>query len=251
MEFQLGRRLFFRNNLRNIFTGFIASVAFTSISVQADMTLNRMIVDFQPDVAPHQDITVFNGDQSNLYVTVKVFEIVNPGTAQEKRVPLQDLKNVPLVATPKKLIIPGNSQKNVRLVSLEESVSKDRIFRVNFSPAIGKLKAKKSGIRILAAYDNLVIVRPENPVASIVTEHQPGRIIFQNKGNSNAILQNGYQCHPEKKKECEKLPNRRLYAGNTWELKTPFSGPVFYEVDDGNGVKIQTFGTAIKNLTSR
>ncbi|MRI31705.1 hypothetical protein EOPP23_01680 [Endozoicomonas sp. OPT23] len=250
MDFQLSRQSLVKNICRNTFTGFFASLVF-SLPAQADMTLSRMIVDFQSETLHHQDVTVFNGDQGNLYVTVNVFEILNPGTAQEKRVPVQDMKNIPLVATPKKLIVPGNSQKNVRLVSLEESVSKDRIFRVNFSPALGKLKARTSGIRILAAYDNLVIIRPEKPVIDITTERKSGRIVFQNKGNSNAILQNGYQCHPEKKKQCEKLPNRRLYAGNTWELKTPFSGPVYYEVDDGSGVKNRTFGAADKKLTSR
>ena len=250
MALQLGRHLRFKNRLQSTVTGFVASLLYVT-PISADMTLSRMIVDFQPDTAHHQDITVFNAEKNNLYVNVSVFEILNPGTDKEQRVPVQGTKNIPLVATPKKLIVPGNSQKNVRLVSLEESVAKDRIFRVNFSPAVGKLKAKTTGIRILAAYDNLVIVRPDKPFADIVTERKSGQIVFENKGNSNAILQNGYQCHPVKKKECEKLPNRRLYAGNTWKLKTPFSGPVHYEVDDGNGVKKQAFGAENKKLTAK
>ena len=208
---------------------------------QADMSIDRLIVNFQPESAHHQDVKVFNKGNNNLYVNVNVLEVLNPGTEKEQRVPVKDVKKLSLIATPKKMIVPSNSHKNVRLVLLEDAGKTDRIFRVSYSPALGKLKAKTSGIKILVAYQSLVIIRPNNPVAHITAERKGDKIIFRNSGNTNAILQNGQQCHPKDKNKCEVLSGRRLYAGNTWEFKPPYSGPVTFEVDDGKGVKTQTF----------
>lgn len=213
----------------------------TNLNQHSGMNLSRMIVDFKPDEAYHQDLQVFNQGKNNLYVNVDVVEVQNPGSEQEKRVATKDLKTLTLVATPKKLIIPGSSQKNVRLVNLVEAGKTDRIYRVSFSPAVGKLKAKTSGIKILIAYQALVIVRPNQPVADVVAERKGKRIIFRNTGNTNVILQNGMQCDPKDKSQCKQLETRRLYAGNVWEFTLPFSGPVTFELDDGMKVKTKTF----------
>ena len=167
---------------------------------------------------------------------------MNPGTEKEERIPVQDLKKRSLIATPKKLIIPANSKKTVRLVSLDEADKTDRIFRVDFSPALGKLKAKSSGIKVLIAYQSLVIIRPAKPVATITAQRKGDVIVFRNIGNTNAILQNGTQCDPKDKTQCQPLTNHRLYAGNIWELKTPYSGPVTFEMDDGVNVITRSFG---------
>ena len=214
---------------------------------QAEMSLDRLILDFQPGDSHHKDIQVFNNDKKNLYVNVSVSEVLEPGTEHEKRILVKDLEKRPLVATPQKLIVSGNSQKNVRLVSLEDAGKTDRIFRVNFSPALGELKAKASGIKILIAYQALIIVRANTPVAKVVAERKGNKIVFKNTGNTNVILQNGSQCNPEAIKECEKLNTRRLYAGNVWELTMPFNAPVTYDLDDGVKVITQTFGVIKKS----
>lgn len=219
---------------------------------QADMSLSRMIVDFKADDAHHQDIQIFNKDKDNTYVNINVVEVLNPGSDKEERVPVQDLKTLSLVVTPKKLIVPGNSQKTVRLVTLEDAGKTDRIFRVDFSPAVGKLKAKTSGIKLLVAYQALVIIRPDKPMVNVSAERKGKIIVFRNTGNTNALLQNGSQCNPANTKECKTLSARRLYAGNSWELELPYNAPVSFEVDDGQKVTSRTFGnTNSKKLVSR
>lgn len=234
----------------NLITLFLILV-FISGLAQANMSLDRMVVDFRPDDAHHKDVQVFNKDKNNIFVNISVEEVLKPGTPQEQRVPVKDVKKIALVATPQKLIVPGNSQKAVRLVTLEDSGKTDRIFRVTFSPAVGKLKAKTSGIKLLIAYQTLVIVRPDKPVANVIAERKGKKIIFRNTGNTNVMLQNGMQCNPSAKKQCEKFDTQRLYAGNTWELTLPYDAPVTFDLDDGAKVLNRTFGEVKPAITSR
>ena len=53
--------------------------------------------------------------QANMSLDRMVVEVLQPGTTQEKRIPLKDVKNISLVARPQKLIVPGNSRKAVCL----------------------------------------------------------------------------------------------------------------------------------------
>ena len=234
----------------NVLALFLTLIIITGFA-QADMSLSRMVVNFNPDDAHHQDVQIFNKDKNNIYVNVNVVEVLNPGTEKEERIPVKDLKKLSLVVTPKKLIIPGKSQKTVRLVTLEDAGKTDRIFRVDFSPAVGKLKAKSSAIKILVAYQALVMIRPAKPVVNIKAERKGKVIVFTNAGNTNALLQNGKQCNPKKKSECKQLDNRRLYAGNTWKVELPYDAPVTFEMSDGQGVTTRSFGeTSSKELAS-
>ena len=243
------RQLCEYGNACNIITLFLTLILISGF-VQAEMTLDRLIVDFQSDSSHHQDIKVFNQSASNLYVNVSVLEVLNPGTKQEQRVVVKDIKKLSLIATPEKLIVPGNSRKNVRLVALEEPGKQDRIYRVGFTPAVGKLKARVSGIKLLVAYQALVIIRPEKPEALVSAERKGSLIVFRNTGNTNVLLQNGKQCDPIKPKECKELESRRLYAGNEWALKAPYAGPVQYQLSDGNTVSNRSFGGAVKSETA-
>ena len=136
-------------------------------------------------------------------------------------------------------------------MTLEEAGKTDRVFRVDFSPAVGKLKAKSSAIKILVAYQALVMIRPAKPVVNVNAERKGKSIVFTNTGNTNALLQNGRQCNPKKKEECQQLTNRRLYSGNTWKLELPYDGPISFEMNDGQGVTVRTFGeTSSKELVS-
>lgn len=229
----------------------LVTIVFISGLAQAEMNLDRLQVDFRPDGKHHEDITVFNRDSKNLYVNVTVTEVINPGSKQEKRLEATDTQKISLIATPNRLIIPGGSQKAVRLVNLTETSEKERIYRVDFSPAVGQLKAKTNAIKILVAYQALVIVRPERPVAHVVAERKGKSVTFKNTGNTNVLLQSGTQCQPQKPSNCQDLKTKRLYAGNTWTLTLPFDGPLSYELDDGSKVERKTFGANTLKVTSK
>ena len=75
----------------NVLALFLTLILITGFA-QADMSLSRMVVDFNPDDAHHQDIQIFNKDKNNIYVHVNVVEVLKPGTDKEERVPVKDLK---------------------------------------------------------------------------------------------------------------------------------------------------------------
>ena len=74
----------------------------------ATMSLDRMIVYFKPNQLPRQDVVVSNPDKENLYLQTEVYNVVNPGTQQEERIRVTDPKDIKLLATPGKAIIPPN-----------------------------------------------------------------------------------------------------------------------------------------------
>ena len=230
------------NGFSFITTCLFALMIIASNPVHADMSLDRLIVDFNNNSRHYEDIQVFNQGDKELYVNVSVAEVLSPGSDKEKRVSVNGVVKRPLVVSPSRLVIPANSRKSVRILTMEEASGNDRIFRVDFSPALGKLKAKASGIKLLVAYQALVMVRPENPVVDIKTSRQGEFLVFRNQGNTNVLLQNGRQCNPQSPKDCQELKTRRLYAGNEWRLQTPFNGPVTYDLDFGDRVETRTFG---------
>lgn len=225
----------------NVLVLFLTLILITGFA-QAEMRVIPLFVDFAHDDAYSKDVEVFNKGEHPIYVKVEVREVKNPGTEQEKRLPVQKLSDKALVAVPEKLTIPGNSKKNVRLTSLGTATSKDTVYRISYTPAYGQLKAKSTGIKILVAYEGLVVIRPPKPVAHIEAERKGDTIVFRNTGNTNAILERGSQCDPQNKAKCESLTTRRLYAGNVWEYKLPFSGPVTYEVNNGVRAETRVFG---------
>lgn len=210
---------------------------------QAEIKLDKLIFDFKPGKAHHDDLRVLNKhEKNNLYVNVEIREVIHPGTDKEQRVLLEGIKNLPLVITPNKMVVPPGGKKNVRVVVLADAGKVDRIFRADFTPAEGPLKAKASGIKLILAYQILVIVRPEKPVGTVTSERKGDQVLFRNTGNTNVYLKSGRQCNPKDKKDCRELDPRRLYAGNEWLMKPPFPGAFTYDLDDGNQVVTRTFG---------
>ena len=196
-----------------------------SISVNsfAAMSLDRMIVYFDPDKAPRQDVIVTNPDTDNLYLQTEVYKVIKPGTAEEERVRITDPNEMMLLSTPQKAIIAPNSRKTVRLVSLETPKNVESVYRVTFKPVVGDLKATQNAIKLLIAYQALVFIRPENPEYKVTAKRDGKKITFTNSGNINVVLRNGKFCELEvTEKTCTDIENgTRLYAGQSWSLDLP------------------------------
>ncbi|MGB1270632.1 MAG: fimbrial biogenesis chaperone, partial [Endozoicomonas sp.] len=194
----------------------LAGLAFTGSSV-ATMSLDRMIVYFKPDKLPRQDVIVSNPDKENLYLQTEVYKVVHPGTDKEERIRVTDPSAVKLLATPNKAIIPPNSRKTVRLVSLETPADKELVYRVTFRPVVGDLEAKRTAIKLLVAYQTLVFVRPKNPEYKVAASVSKGAMRFTNSGNINVVLRNGKYCTSNQPDSCTNLgEGSRIYAGESW-----------------------------------
>lgn len=205
----------------------LASPAFAGIFV------DRSIVTFDEASPSRQDVRVTNDDAENpAYVQVDVLTIDAPGTDHEKQTRVTDPESITLLATPKKMVIPAGGQKLVRIVNLEPSSESERIFRVNVTPILPPLQEEPEGnlVRVVVAYQLLVIIPPALPEASWTVKREGTRLTFVNTGNTNLLLHSGKQCATPGSTECRELATHRLYAGNSWEQKLPFDQPLEYMV---------------------
>lgn len=212
-----------------------------SANAFGDMYVDRSIVIFEPGGQPRQDVKVSNTGDDTLYIQVDVMRVENAGTDNEKRVKITDPRELKLLATPSKLIIPAGGQKLVRIVNLQEKNDAERVYRINVTPIVPPLQDKTSQLRIVVAYQILAIVQPDHPQSTLSATRDGKKISFSNSGNTNILLSEGKQCNPDNKEECKDLASRRLYAGNTWLLDLPYDAPVTFSVRSFDGVKTQVF----------
>ena len=210
----------FNNN--NIRTFALLALLMIIRHSSANMSLDRMIVYFNPDELPRQDVVVSNPGTENLYLQTEVYKVIHPGTEQEERIRITDPNAIKLLATPGKAIIPPNGRKTVRLVSLETPQDKELVYRVTFRPVVGDLEAQQTAIKLLLAYQALVFVRPQNPGYKVTAKINNQTMTFTNNGNINVVLRNGKYCPTSDADSCTDLnDSKRIYAGGSWTIPLP------------------------------
>lgn len=199
------------------------------VSAAGSMYLNRSIVTFSPAGPVRDDVLVINAEEENLYVSLEVFEVRNPGAPDEERVPGTDPQETGLLVTPNKLIVPPLGRKMVRIVNLHQG-NAERIYRVNVTPILPPLEETESSVvRVIVAYQLLVIVQPAEPVQSLQVERGDSELRFFNAGNTNVLLSEGTQCDRQES-NCVDLPTKRLYAGNSFSVSLQHDTPVSYKL---------------------
>ena len=207
----------------------------------AEMYVDRSIVVFEAGKPPREDVKVSNTGNDVMYVQVEVLMVTDPGTEQEKKITVTDPKQLKLIATPNKMVIPAGGQKLIRIVNLDAKTEDEHIYRINVTPIAPPLEEDTSLLRIVVAYQILTIVQPQTPTVALKAERNGKSVHFQNSGTSNILLSEGSQCSDTTNADCQELPSRRLYAGNTWDLDLPFDAPLTYSVRTFDGIKSQVF----------
>ena len=211
-----------------------AATLLLTCTVQAQLSVSKIIVDFSPDMAPRDDVLLSNTSTTEtLYINVEVLEVSDPGTDQEQRVVVDDPAKIGLIATPTRLILPPNGRQQVRLVNMLTDNDSDRIFRVNFTPVAGETEAEETGVRLMVGYQALVIVRPDRLNAEIDMVRETDAITLTNTGNTNLYLEGLRQCETAREEQCQPLTEQRLYSGNSSTIELPGEGPVFFTAYDG------------------
>lgn len=202
----------------------------------ADMVLDRSILVFNADAAGRQDVEVTNTGDDKLYLDTQILDVTDPGTPQEERVPLDDPDAAGVLVTPARMVIPPGGRQLVRIVLLDDPGKVDRIYRINLTPVVPPLQSDTTAVKVVVAYQLLVIVRPEHPAPDLVWTRNGRSITFQNNGNTNVLLYGGTQCPPDDDdpSHCRDLNvAQRLYAGNRWTLDLPFDAPVEFTTTVG------------------
>lgn len=204
------------------------SVLLGSFSAQA-MYIDKAIVDFLPDEVPRQDVKVINDTDENLYVKVDVLEVLNPGTEKEERKPVTNPDDIKLLVTPAKMVVSPNGTKLLRLVNLDESLTEEKVYRINVTPILPPMQnPAESKVRVVVAYQVLVLVAPNKPKFELQAQRQGKMLTLKNIGNSYVLISEGRQCPKDKKSDadCHTLEAKRLYAGNEYALELPYQTPV-------------------------
>lgn len=201
----------------------------TAAFAAGGMLLNRSIVIFKPGQPPRADVAVLNQEEENLYIKVDILEIRNPGSDQEDRVLVNDPGQSKLITTPNRLIIPPLGRKPIRIVNLAPG-EEERIYRVNVTPVLAPLEnPENSMVRVIVAYQLLVIVQPLQPVEDLQVTREGQALVFENRGNTNILISEGSQCD-NTGAGCVELPTKRIYAGNRFEVALTHDTPVSYKL---------------------
>ena len=215
-------------------------------SVSANMVLSEAILHFEPGKPLRKDIEVENVGDETLYIQIDPQIVRNPGTNEESRDAYTDPRDAGLLVTPNKLVIPPKSRKLVRFVVLKPATDKeDNVYRVTFKPVSNPdiPKDGQIGVKVVIAYQVLVLVQPSNPEPKLVAKRNGNKLLFTNNGNTNVLLREGRQC-PNKSStedECQHLPGQRLYAGNKWSIDLPTNKPVEYYLSIGTKNTVETY----------
>jgi len=239
---------------------FIAlTIFFSSIdSAFAGMSLSQAIIHFEEGGEQSRDIEVFNQGEETLYIRVEPTMVLNPGTKQEKREKYHDPRKAGLLVSPQRLVIAPGARKRIRFVRLDRPLAKsddknqpipietDRVFRVLVKPEVGELKSTQTAVKIVVAYEVLVLSQPLNAKVDLQAILKGKKLHITNQGNTNVLLLEGHQCPKgqsleDEVNQCVKLGGKRLYAGNQWQVEVPYLTPVIYQISKGLENSIKTF----------
>ncbi len=211
-------------------------------NAQAAFILSSAIVDFNKN-SKQQDIELISQGQESDYIITQVYEVQNPGLANEKHVEIKNPEDAGILVTPDKTILPPGGRKNMRFVLLRDADDSEHIYRVIIKPVINDVSSNsKMALKVLIGYEALVIVRPLNPAPNLTGNRTGNKITFKNSGNTNVILQSGEQCvDPVEKKDCKPLPLTRIYPGQETSMELPFSTTATYFIWDGEKLEKKEF----------
>ncbi|MCA0899310.1 fimbrial biogenesis chaperone [Microbulbifer agarilyticus] len=178
----------------------------------AAMSLDKMIVHMDAIPNAREDIVVYNPDQETLYVQTEVFRVDNPGTENEKLVPVVNPEDFKLLISPSKAVIPAGAQKRFRLMNVESGIERERVYRVTFKPVVGEITTEASGLKVLVAFQALIFVQPVGGTYALQLEHSGDQINLKNNGAVNAEIIGVQHCVSEQQCSPVELAGR-LYPG--------------------------------------
>ncbi len=220
------------------FLALLSTVCAYATPSAAQLVVDRMWVDMRPDSAGREDLVLRNESADRYYVSLVASEILGAGTETEQRVEIADPEALGLIISPTRLILEPGASRAVRIVNIGDIGATDRVYRLRITPQVTDVDAGADisegetgvSIRVLMAYDILVVSRPAEARPQIVSLAETGAVLLRNDGNTNTLLLNGEVCPRDaqagNKDVCQTLDDHRLYVGETWKIETEISNPV-------------------------
>jgi len=206
---------------------FLASVA------SADMSVDKMVVNFFPGKDKSQDIVVSNNGNEVLYVQVTPEKVTDSALPSEKRELVRNPIEAGLLVSPRRIVLqPGDSQV-VRLVRMRP-FKEETVFRVDLKPVTGELQAEQTGVKIMVGYNLIVFVAPQEMTTDLVATRDGKSLALENRGNVNIDFRRIFQCESGEilaealtdDDRCMTLSTPRLYPGRQAIVELPYDQPV-------------------------
>lgn len=226
------------------------SAAFASpISVYplaADITANTRF----------QDIQILNTGNTTAYVKITPNLVQNPSSGTPTLTPYQSGDNPQtfgLMVSPLKAAIAANSERGIRIVSLNKAPAKDALYYVVVSPVKAPTTTDVSAdgakinvnVDVGVSYSVKVMVLAANPEPNVSVKVNGNNVSVTNTGNSYMSLRSGQLCD-KSGKNCQSLSEANsyhvVYAGDTWNFTLPHTGVVKF-----NGVYAQNKSMAVQS----
>lgn len=189
----------------------------------ANITLDRVIVYFQPDKRPIQTVNVMNIDTERTFaVKTEVVEVINPGKPDVKRVDSKDI-----AVAPNAFEIKSQDKRKVRLLLRHQNKSDtEKTYLVTFKPVApsrpkSQEKADKvsTKIDILVGMGALVLVPPKQINYDLRVSRSGDSLQFTNAGNVSVQIMPRKICKAEG--ECVRFGGSRIRVGENFEYKLP------------------------------
>jgi len=233
--------------LYTLFFAVVTLATSASFPAHANMVLSNAIVHFDENAAARQDVEITNVGSEPLYVKIEPHMVVNPGTDSEERVAIKNPREHGLLVTPTRMVLAPGTAKSMRIVKLphpdDPQQTKERIYRISARPVVGDVTSTQSGVKVLIGYEVLAIVYPSNPEPKLVIERDGLKLTAENQGNTNVLLQEGFQCEtPEQPlEECAPVRGKRMYPGLKWSVDLEHDLPVRFFQSVGTRNYVETY----------
>ncbi len=188
-------------------------------NTHANIAVDKSIIDIVAGQTRRADIYISNPSDSTQHVNLEISRILNPGTEQERRVTIDNPRELGVIVTPSQFSLEAGEWRKARISFIRLPKESDLIYRLLVSPDTSvSAGSKKAMIQVVFNYDVLISHRPPTPKTTFTVERSDNSITFTNTGNSNFLLYAGEQCEA-RETNCRAIPAHRMYAGNSHTFK--------------------------------
>lgn len=215
-----------------------ASIIGAASSAYAGISASPLLV-FMNSGKLIQNVSISNDAEDTAYVQIVPQLVQNPGANAPSLTtfnPGDNPQNFGLMVSPLKMAINGNTEKNVRVVSLKGSGETDQEYILNINPISNPTAAASANtatspqisMNIGVGYVIKVLVLANNPKPVISAVRTGTSVTIKNTGNSYMSFRNGQLCDTNGKNCTDMTTNNYnvLFSGNTWTFTIPQAGVV-------------------------
>ncbi|MBW3138385.1 hypothetical protein KUV56_02445 [Ferrimonas balearica] len=178
-------------------------------------------------------IKVTNSSKHDEFVRVNLYQLLNPGTPEEKEVKVENADSLEMSVYPRRFKVGPGEFKQVRLLLPNSNIQSEKLYRVRFVP----VSSFDKGVTIQVSYGVLLRVLPVNKVPTLqYLSDEEGVNQFTNTGN--------VRLHVYSLCQSEQRADFRIYPGASIEIKSGCKAEDYEFKDDGGNIIPYTPGNS-------